>query len=143
MSAGAPVYITGRLGTDFLRRIKVLSEAAITRAIYKAKAELESTVFKNPTIVPLAPGYPSPPYPPGRMPGTLQNSIVSFISPGQITFQWSAIDPWSGYNYAKIRDEEGGRIAPAGFSKRILEMAKSILMQYLRDELQAIQGAIP
>ena len=140
MSAGAPVYITGRLGTDFLRKIRVLTEDAITRAIYKTKAELESTVFKNPAIVPYhSEGYPGT----TRQPGTLQNSIVSFISPGQITFQWSAIDPWTGFNYAKIRDEEGGRIAPAGFSKRILEMAKNILMQYLRDELQAIQGAIP
>ena len=124
--SGSPVYVTGRLGTPDLTRFKNLIPEAVTRAIYRTKSELENTVFKNQSIVPY-------------LTGRLQDSVVSFVSPGQITFQWSAIDPISNFNYAKIRDEKGGRIAPAGFSKRILAIAKELLIKYLTIELRAVQ----
>lgn len=125
MSTGAPVYITGRLGTDFLRRIQVLTPEAVTRAIYTTKGQLEQ-FLKDITIVPY-------------LTGRLQNSVVSFVSPGQLTFQWSAVDPKTGFNYAKLRDVLGGRFAPPNFSGRILDIAKELLKTNLRAELGAMQ----
>ena len=125
-STGSSVHITGRLGVPFLQRIKNLIPAAITRAIQRTNTELENTVLKNPSIIP-------------RDTGRLQNQVVGFVSPGQIVFQWSAIDPISGFDYAKLRDEKGGIVAPAGFSTRILAIAKELLMKYLVIELGAIQ----
>jgi len=124
--SGSAVYITGRLGVPFLQRIKALLPDAINRAIYNTKQELENTVLKNPSIVP-------------KDTGRLQNQVVSFVSPGQITFQWSAVDPRTGFNYAKLRDDIGGKIAPANFSGRILAIAKELLRKYLLDELGAMQ----
>ena len=123
--SGSPVHITGRLGTPFLQRIQGLIPDAVTRAIYKTQAELEPFT-KDPAIVP-------------RLTGRLQNSVVKFVSPGQITLQWSAVDPKTGFNYAKLRDELGGKIAPPNFSGVLLERAKSLLMKNLLDELGAIR----
>ena len=123
--SGSSVHVTGRLGVPFLQRIKVLLPEAVTRAIYRTRRELENTVLKNPSIVP-------------RDTGRLQNQVVSFVSPGQIVFEWSAIDPNTGFNYAKLRDELGGKIAPANFSGRILAIAKEILRKNLILELGAM-----
>lgn len=124
MSEGAPVFITGRLGVPFLQRIKNLLPEAITRAIYQTQADLEP-FFKDITIVP-------------RLTGKLQRSVVSFVSPGQIVFQWSATDEKTGFNYAKLRDILGGRFAPPDFSGRILKIAKELLMKNLIIELGAM-----
>ena len=106
--SGSVVHVTGRLGTPDLTRFKNLIPEAVTRAIYRTKNELENTVFKNQSIVPY-------------LTGRLQDSVVSFVSPGQITFQWSAIDPISNFNYAKIRDEKGGRIGSGdGYYDRLI-----------------------
>ena len=123
--SGSAVHVTGRLGTPDLSRFKSLIPEAVTRAIYRTKRELENTVLKNPGIIP-------------RDTGRLQESVVDFVSPGQIVFKWSAVDPISGFNYAKLRDEKGGRVAPANFSGRILAIAKELLVKYLTVELQAI-----
>ena len=123
--SGSSVHVTGRLGVPFLQRIKALLPEAVTRAIYRTRRELENTVLKNPSIVP-------------RDTGRLQNQVVSFVSPGQIVFEWSAIDPNTGFNYAKLRDEIGGKIAPANFSGRILAIAKEILRKNLILELGAM-----
>ena len=125
MSSGSSVFVTGRLGTPDLVRFKNLIPSAVTRAIDRTKRELEATVLKNPSIVP-------------KDTGRLQNQVVSFVSPGQLVFQWSAIDPISGFDYAKLRDDIGGKIAPANFSGRILAIAKELLVQFLTIELQAI-----
>ena len=124
--SGSAVYVTGRLGTPDLARFKSLIPEAVTRAIYRTKQELENTVLKNETIVP-------------KLTGRLQNSVVDFVSPGQITLQWSAIDPKTGFNYAKLRDELGGRIAPPNFSGRILAIAKDLLIKNLQIELQGMR----
>ena len=123
---GDVVYVTGRLGVPFLQRIRALVPEAVTRAIYRTKQELENTVLKNPSIVP-------------KDTGRLQNQVVSFVSPGQITFRWSAVDPDTGFNYAKLRDDIGGKTAPPNFSGRILAIAKELLMKYLLVELGAMQ----
>jgi len=123
---GDVVYVTGRLGVPFLQRIRALVPEAVTRAIYRTKQELENTVLKNPSIVP-------------KDTGRLQNQVVSFVSPGQIVLQWSAVDPKTGFNYAKLRDAIGGKIAPPNFSGRILAIAKELLMKYLLVELGAMQ----
>ena len=123
--SGEPVFVTGRLGTPDLTRFKNLMPGAITRAIQRTIRELRATVLKNPSIIP-------------RDTGRLQESVVDFVSPGQITFQWSATDPKTGFNYAKLRDELGGKIAPANWSQRILAIAKSLLIKYLVIELQAV-----
>ena len=123
--SGSAVYITGRLGVPFLQRIKALVPEAITRAINRTRHEL-SPYLLDPFIVP---------YDTGR----LQDSAVDFVSPGQITIQWSAVDPISGFNYAKLRDEKGGILAPAGFTKTLLAKAKELLMKNLVLELGAMQ----
>lgn len=122
--SGSPVYVTGRLGTPDLTRFKSLIPEARTRAIYRTQSEMQP-FFKNPGIVPY-------------LTGRLQRSVVSFISPGQITFQWSAVDPISGFNYAKLRDDLGGKVAPPGFSKFMLAKAKELLINNLVRELQAV-----
>jgi len=123
--SGSPVFITGRLGTPFLQRIKALIPEAITRAIYRTRHEL-TPFLQNPFIVPY-------------LTGRLQDSAIDFVSPGQIVIQWSAVDPISGFNYAKLRDEKGGILAPAGFSKTILQRAKELLRNNLELELGAMK----
>ena len=123
--SGSAVYITGRLGVPFLQRIKALVPEAITRAIYRTRQEL-SPYLLDPFIVP---------YDTGR----LQDSAIDFVSPGQITIRWSAVDPISGFNYAKLRDDKGGILAPAGFTKTLLAKAKELLMKNLVLELGAMQ----
>lgn len=122
--SGSPVFVTGRLGTPDLSRFKSLVPEAVTRAIRATQRDLQR-FLKDPSIIP-------------RDTGRLQNQVVSFVSPGQITFQWSAVDPISGFDYASLRDQIGGKIAPANFSGRILQIAKEILINHLRFELQAI-----
>ena len=122
--SGSAVFATGRLGTPDLTRFKNMIPAAKTRAIYRTQRELEP-FLKNPGIIPY-------------LTGRLQRSVVSFVSPGQLTFQWSAVDPKTGFNYAKLRDELGGKIAPPGFSKTILAKAKELLIKNLVLELQGI-----
>ena len=123
--SGSAVHITGRLGVPFLQRLKGLIPEAITRAIYTTQRELEPFI-KNPAIVPY-------------LTGRLQQSVVSFVSPGQIVFQWSAVDPKTGFNYAALRDAIGGKIAPPGFSKTIMLKAKELLRKNLIIELGAMQ----
>ena len=128
MSSGSAVFKTGRLGTPDLQRFKVLIPEAVTRAIYTTQRELEP-FYKNPSIVPFKTGL-------------LQGSVVSFVSPGQITIQWSAID--KGFDYAKIQDEGGptrgsGYITGKGFSGFMLQKAKEILIKNLTVELQNMQ----
>ena len=128
MSTGSAVFKTGRLGTPDLQRFRVLIPEAVDRAIYKTKAEVEELAKKK-HIVPFKTGL-------------LQSSIVSFISPGQITFQWSAID--KGFDYAKIQDEGGptrggGYIKGKGFSDFLLQAAKYLLIDNLQFELQNMQ----
>ena len=136
--SGSAVYITGRLGVPFLQRIKALFPDAVTRAIYRTKDELQQ-FMNDPSIVPFhSEGYFSGKYA-GRHPGILQRSGKMFISPGQIAIWWSAIDPITGYDYAGIRDEEGGNQAPPGYSKSILKIAKELLMKNLVVELGAMQ----
>ena len=122
--SGSAVFVTGRLGVPFLQRIKVLLPEAITRAIHRTRQDLSPFVL-DPFIVP---------YDTGR----LQDSVVDFVSPGQITIQWSAVDPISGFNYAKLRDQLGGILAPAGFSKTIMQKAKELLRKNLIIELGAM-----
>ena len=123
--SGSSVHITGRLGVPFLQRIKNLLPSAVTRAIQRTNSELQPFLV-NPSIVPL-------------LTGRLQKSAVSFVSPGQIVIQWSAVDPNTGFNYAKLRDDIGGRIAPPGFSTTILLKAKDLLRNNLIIELQSLQ----
>ncbi len=123
--SGSAVYITGRLGTPFLQRIRALLPEAVDRAIYKTRDDMK-TYETDPTIVPI-------------LTGRLQRSVVDFISPGQITFQWSAIDPNTGFNYAKLRDDIGGKLAPPNFSGFMLQKAKEILTGHLLTELGAMQ----
>ena len=123
--SGSSVHVTGRLGTPDLTRFKNLIPAARTRAIYATLRELEATVLKNPSII-------------ARLTGKLQDSVVSFVSPGQLVFQWSALSP-EGYDYAGVIDQKGGRVAPAGFAKRVLAIAKEILIKHLVIELQRLQ----
>ena len=125
MSTGSAVFKTGRLGTPDLQRFRVLIPEAVTRAIYTTQSELEP-FYINPAIVPF-------------LTGRLQNSVVSFVSPGQITIQWSAVDPKTGFNYAKLRDELGGRMAPPDFSGFMLQKAKELLIKNLTIELQNMQ----
>ena len=129
------VYITGRLDNTFLRRIKNMLPDAITRAIYQTREDMK-LYLTDPSIIPYhREGYPGT----SRQPGTLQKSVQAFISPGQLVFRWSAIDPFTGYDYAKIRDLLGGKEAPAGWSKKILDIAKQILRANLITELQRLQ----
>ena len=125
MSTGSAVFKTGRLGTPDLQRFRVLIPEAVTRAIYNTQSELEP-FYNNPVIVPF-------------LTGRLQKSVVSFVSPGQITVQWSAVDPKTGFNYAKLRDELGGRMAPPDFSGFMLQKAKELLIKNLTIELQNMQ----
>jgi len=98
----------------------------VERAIYRTRDELEP-YLEDVTIVP-------------RDTGRLQESVAWFISPGQITFQWSAVDPDTGFNYAKLRDLLGGKFAPPDFSGRLLGIAKELLKQNLLIELQGMSG---
>ena len=50
----------------------------------------------------------------------------------------NTIDPDTNFNYAKLRDDIGGRVAPPNFSGRILAIAKELLVGFLEVELQAI-----
>ena len=122
--SGSAVHVTGRLGTPDLSRFKSLIPEAVTRAIYATQRDLKQYLM-NPMEVPF-------------LTGKLQKSVVSFVSPGQLVFQWSALDPSGTYDYAKIRDERGSKHVAAGWSDRILQIAKAILKNHLEFELQAI-----
>ena len=121
-SSGSEVVVVGRLGVPDLQRFRSLLPEATIRAGRATVLQLEP-YLKNPAIVP-------------RLTGRLQDSVVSFVSPGQIVFRWSAIDPDTGFNYAKIRDELGGRTAPPDYSGFILRKAKELLIQNLVLELR-------
>ena len=121
--SGQPVHVTGRLSVAWLQRLKQLLPEAITRAIYATSQELEQYKM-DPSMVPIDTGK-------------LAGSLVKFVSPGQIVLQWSALSP-QGYNYAKLRDELGGKQVAPGWSQRWLVLAKELLQKNLLIELQAI-----
>jgi len=119
------VVVSGRLGTQFLQRIKVLLPEAIDRAIYAAKAELEPHLRDTARV--------------RRKTGQLQDNVAWFISPGQITFRWSALSP-EGFDYAKVQDEGvPGRFSGSHFSTWFKEKAKELLMKHLLKELGAMR----
>ena len=118
------VVITGRLGVTDFRRIAQLMYEAISRAIDRTHAELDRF---NQMWVPIDTGR-------------LRASFVKSVTPGQIAMRWSAVDPKTGFNYAKVQDEgdSRGRFPGWNFSGNMMEKAKELLRKYLLMELGAM-----
>lgn len=119
------VVVTGRLGVTDFRRIASLTYEAISRAIDRTTMDLR-VLNSMPEVVPLDTGR-------------LQASFVVSATPGQIAMKWSAIDPKTGFNYAKVQDEGNARIRGKHYGSFMLRKAKELLRKYLLVELQGMK----
>lgn len=130
MSTGAPVNIQVRFGKDAMDIIKQLTEEAIQRAIQNTIMDIAEYAYSPGSQVPVRTGR-------------LLASLDISSTPRSIVFGWSAIDPISNFDYAKIQDEggltgTGGWILPKYFSQVTKNYAKERLLYHLNVELQSL-----
>ena len=131
MSTGADVVVQVRFDRESIEAVKQMTQAAIMAAIERVKARLSAYAMSGQSNVPVRTGR-------------LRASFDVASTPRSLVFKWSAIDPKSGYDYAKIQDVggvtgTGGAIEGKDFSRHCREYAR----EWLREELlNALAGMV-
>jgi hypothetical protein len=128
--ASSDVNVQVRFDTASIALLLQLTEDAVQRAIAATVDDLRSYAASGQAQVPVKTGR-------------LKGSFDVASTPRSIVFKWSAIDPKSNYDYAKIQDEggmtgTGGWIAGKYFSYTTADYARERLMAHLQEEIQAI-----
>ena len=120
------VNVQVRFGADALRLLQQLTEDAIQRAIQATVARIRAYATGGQSNVPVRTGR-------------LKGSFDIGSTPRSIVFKWSAIDPLTNYDYAKIQDVGGpnryGYIAGKYYSSVTADYARQWLVEELMKEL--------
>lgn len=126
---GSPVNIQIRPQKGAIPILKQLTEEAILRALDRTVARLAEEAEGMGSRVPIRTG-------------ALRYGVVLAASPRTIIMNWSATDPRSGYDYAKVQDEGRSNMPGKFYSEYYRGRAKTIIMEELYFELASI-GSVP
>jgi len=123
MSAGADVVKVVKFDPESIAALRQMTEAAIQEAILRARDRIYTLATGDASQVPVRTGR-------------LRASVDIGFTPRFLALRWSAIDPKSNFDYARIQDEggttgTGGYIAPKYYSEVIAQQAKAILREEL------------
>ena len=124
------VYAQVRFSKESIQALLQLTEQAIQRAVQRTADRLLAYATSGQSNVPVKTGR-------------LRSSFSVWTTPRSIKFLWSAIDPKSNYDYAKIQDEggltgTGGWIAGKYYSQATAAYAREWLHEELTRELGAM-----
>ena len=124
------VYAQVRFSKESIQALLQLTEQAIQRAVQRTADRLLAYATSGQSNVPVKTGR-------------LRSSFSVWTTPRSIKFLWSAIDPKSNYDYAKIQDEggltgTGGWIAGKYYSQATAAYAREWLHEELVRELGAM-----
>ena len=125
------VYAQVRFSKESIQALLQLTDAAIQRAIQRTMERLRAYATSGQSNVPVRTGR-------------LRSSFSIWNTPRSIKFLWSAIDPRSNYDYARIQDEggltgTGGWIAGKYYSQATAAYAREWLHEELVNELQGMR----
>ena len=129
MSAGAPVDVQMRFTEPAVALLQNLTEEAIRNAIQRTIARITNYAKSALSPVPIDTGR-------------LRSSFDIGSTPRSIVFRWSAIDPRTGFDYAKVQDEGRANMVGKFYSDVVKMYARMWLVEELRAELMAI-GSVP
>jgi len=129
--ASSHVYAQVRFSKESIQALIQLTDAAIQRAIQRTMERLRAYATSGQSNVPVRTGR-------------LRSSFSIWNTPRSIKFLWSAIDPRSNYDYARIQDEggltgTGGWIAGKYYSQATAAYAREWLHEELVNELQGMR----
>ena len=120
---------------DMVDTMAYLTEEAVRRAIENTISDIANFALGEGSQVPVKTGR-------------LISSFDIRSTGKSIIFGWSAVDPQTGYDYAKIQDEGGpagpggsGYISPNYFSYVVKEFGRGRLLAHLQAELRAVLEA--
>lgn len=125
----SPVNLQVRFTREALALLPSLTDTAIVQAIDRTVARLRS--FQEGSVSPV-------PIDTGR----LQGSFAAAASPRSLIMHWSAIDPISGYDYAKVQDIGRENMFGQFYSSQMRDLAHQWLVEELIVALQAIQAVV-
>jgi len=130
MSTGADVVKVVKFDPESIAALRQMTEAAIQEALMRAREKIIELATGEASQVP-------------KKTGRLRASVDIGFTPRFLALKWSAIDPKSNFDYARIQDEggttgTGGWIAPKYYSIVIAQQAKDIIRRELLIALAAM-----
>jgi hypothetical protein len=131
--ASSEVNVQVRFSAEAMALVAQLTDAAVTRAILSTIERVRTYAMGASSNVPVRTGR-------------LKGSFDIASTPRSIVFKWSAVDPKTNYDYAKIQDVGGpnryGYIAGKYYSAITADFVRMWLIEELTRELEAMQGAV-